>query len=196
MKRLILLLTLTTALILSLSAQSWAWMGVTMVGGGGGAAAASGFIGSGTTGATSNPGTGANRAFFTEYTTTTAGTVSYAHLLIDAADQDENVCLCIWDNSGNIKTCTAATDVGIASGWWNVALASPTTISAATEYWLGFTHNDADNFTFVIGAYAVGPPEIYNDYNGVSCGGNVSAEGTYSNRPMAIIFDNQSGDPL
>ena len=139
-----------------------------------------------------------DKLYFSDFVTTTAGTISYAHIYISVSDQNENICVTIFNSStGEPIASTAATTINVADGnWMNIALASSTTIADATTYWVGV--NASATFSTAIGVYAVGQPETYRDdemasYNcGVSSIANDTLQG---NRPIAIILNNVATSP-
>jgi len=165
-----------------------------VVGGGVAAGGANGLIG-GTTNADSIECL-TTKIVYSDYVTTTAGTISYAHILVLTASGDETVCITIWDSSGTAIKSTAPTGLGAISSatWINVALSSSTTILAATTYWLGLQVTGS-SITMVAGAFATGIPDTYGVTHVYNCGDNVSGATLVSSRPLAIIFNNQAGNP-
>lgn len=168
-----------------------AWMNPAVLGSGS-AAVVNGVIGSTTTSGNA-VNTVAGKAFFGDFITTTAGTISYAHIYITASDQDETICACIWASDGSVKACSETVTINVASGWFNVALGSSVTIDASATYWIGFV-SVSNVFSFDTGTFASGSPDTQRD-NDASCGNAITLDALQASRFPVFLFNNSADSP-
>ena len=162
---------------------------------GGGVAAAAG--GDGVIGTIGHAGSdeqgGANTAFFSTFTTTTAGSVQYGHMYV--VDGNNNtVCIAIYDSSGNALAYASAAAGNNTSQWVNVDFGSPITLSAGTTYWLGYQPSTSTVLTVGLDS-GTGAIRKDNDHT-YSCGSGIADDAQETaNGKLSIIVNNTAGSP-
>lgn len=92
-----------------------------------------------------------NTFFYTSYTVTQAGQVSYCHARVDPGSVNDDFTIGIYETDGNLLAYVNVTNVGSASaGWYGGALNTPVTLTDSTSYIIGLVANQS------IGAYKDG----------------------------------------
>lgn len=132
---------------------------------------------------------------FNVVTTTTAGTIGYAHVRVVDSD-GVKVCIAIYNTSGSVLAYgESATISGAGEQWINIALNTPITIVAATNYWI----SAQANIGWALGVRASATGDLrYNTNASYSCSkATISNDGQEdSGAGMIIYLDNSSGDPV
>lgn len=166
--------------------------GIVMMGGGVAVAGGDGVIG--TTGhAGSDEQGGADTAFFSSFTTTTAGSVQYGHMYV--VDGNNNtVCIALYDSSGNVLAYASGAAGNNTSQWVNVDFGTPVTLSAATTYWLGYQPSTSTVLTVGLDS---GTGAIRKDNSHTySCGSGIADDAQETaNGKLSIIVNNTAGSP-
>ncbi len=129
---------------------------------------------------------------FSDYTTTTAGTVSYAHYYGVGTAAD--VCISLHDTSGNLLLLCSGNN-GAGTGWKNIACTGTYDIVAATTYWVA--QQIYDNVNYYRDADG---GHVYRDnsytFDCVSPLTPIAIDETASTGPgLTIIFNNTAGSP-
>lgn len=163
--------------------------GIVMMGGG--------VPSNGVVGTTGHAGTdeqgGADTAFFSAFTTTTAGSVRYGHMYVSDGNNN-NVCIAIYDSSGNVLAYASGAAGNNTAQWINVDFGSPITLSAETTYWLGYQPSTS---TVLVVGLDSGTGAIRKDNShSYSCGSGIADDAQETaNGKLSIIVNNVSGSP-
>ena len=83
-----------------------------------------------------------NYLYYSKFQPTVAGKVNYAHVYIEAANT-ENTCLAIYASDGTLLASGTHLNTTDVAGWITVTLSSEVTLTAATDYYLGFQNDTA-----------------------------------------------------
>jgi hypothetical protein len=131
-------------------------------------------------------------AYHSEFVTTTAGTIGYAHLYV-VDGNSATICISAWDSSGAEIASVSGTLSDNTEGWYNVQFSSPFNITNAT-YEIGFQGSTP----LILGRDDGNSAGLYDYSMAYNCGANITPKNhtQSTTRSISIYLNNTSGDPI